>query len=397
MLGVLLAGTVAFNVVADPYGAFDSLSPESLRDYRDHRSRISKAERLTQRDWNVVLLGSSRTEAGLDPADPAWGALGYNAGLRGGGLMETHLVAEFALDHARPDRLVICVDLAALDSRRGVRPEFEVSRFNPTLDVFKYWASKLFGRSNLRLSRKILRRARKNDLGKNRPDGFRRTYGMRGLDPRELFGKVISGYFLTEFNGFQYAPQRLDDLERVARECRRRGVALDIVVAPVHALMLEAMHISGVWDDFETMKRDLVRRVADANTVEAPGGEITLWDFTGYTGRLGEPLPTAGSEAPMNWFREASHFTPALGHELALRVQGLPEADPRFGARLTPEGIDAHLARVRADRDDYHAREAPDVAWLAQLLEAQRAERDRVGHRANAIATWTARKQPATD
>lgn len=397
ILGVLLLGTVAFNVLADPYGAFDELSPESLRDHRDHRSRISKAERLTRGDWKVVLLGSSRTEAGLDPADSAWGGLGYNAGLRGGGLLETNLVADYTLKHTQPDRILVCIDLAALDSRRRARPEFEVSRFSPDLDVFKYWASKLFGRSNLRLSRKILRRAQKGELGKNRLDGFRRSYGMRGVDQRELFGKVIGGYFLTEFNGFRYDAQRLDALGRVARECRRRGVALDVVVAPVHALMLEAIHVSGVWDPFEQMKRDLVKLVAEANAGETKGRAVTLWDFTGYAGRLGEALPSVGSEAHMKWFREASHFTPALGHELAARVVGLPEADPKFGVRLSLDGIDAHLAQLRADREDYLAREADDVKWLTQLLEAKRSERERAGRRASAIAAWNDRKRPAKD
>jgi hypothetical protein len=49
--------------------------------------------------------------------------------------------------------------------------------------------------------------------------------------------------------------------------------------------------------------------------------------------------------------------------------------EPRFGARLTPENIEAHLARLRAERVAY-GESQPEIAWVNRVVESLRGTND---------------------
>ena len=61
-----------FNLLVDPYGAFGFLSGTTFSHSASALgSRIGKAEALSRHDWDLLLLGNSRVEIGLDPQNPA--------------------------------------------------------------------------------------------------------------------------------------------------------------------------------------------------------------------------------------------------------------------------------------------------------------------------------------
>jgi len=76
----------------------------------------------------------------------------------------------------------------------------------------------------------------------------------------------------------------------------------------------------------------------------------------------------------MHGYRESSHFTAALGAQAIERMLGKSAeavGEPRFGARLDPDNIEAHLARLRAERVAY-AESQPEIAWVNRVVESLR-------------------------
>jgi hypothetical protein len=140
-----------------------------------------------------------------------------------------------------------------------------------------------------------------------------------------------------------------------------QGIALDIVLDPVHARRLELYALTGRWPSFEAWKRRLTAMVA---AHRRPGGShFELWDFTGYNAITTEPVPAPGDRtASMSGYWEGSHYTSAVGDRVLDIVFGRSptSGESSFGVRLEPETVDRHLALIRHEREAWR-RAAPRV------------------------------------
>src|SRR5438874_11076868 len=110
--GVGLICLTAFNVVVDPYRTFDLLDMPRLDDCKSSRGgRIAKAEQLSRGGWDIVILGNSRVDAGIDPSHRAWGSgRVFNCGLTGLNFIEEAKVCEFLETVTKLKTIVLCVD-----------------------------------------------------------------------------------------------------------------------------------------------------------------------------------------------------------------------------------------------------------------------------------------------
>jgi hypothetical protein len=90
-----------------------------------------------------------------------------------------------------------------------------------------------------------------------------------------------------------------------------------------------------------------------------------LWDFSDYDSYSTEIVSQDGPV--LHWFSEPRHYTRALGDAIVRRILGA--GDARFGALLTPENIEAHLADIRERRRLYHEQHPADVRRVANLYD----------------------------
>src|SRR5437660_4027519 len=68
-----LAALAAFNLVADPFHCFRLLKGTQLyRSAAGLGNRQARGEMIAHFDWDVLLLGTSRVQLGLDPLHPAF-------------------------------------------------------------------------------------------------------------------------------------------------------------------------------------------------------------------------------------------------------------------------------------------------------------------------------------
>lgn len=367
-LRVTLSGLVVvmgFNVLVDPAGAFPSLhlkSFEPLR-YLSHE-RIAKAEMARRGDWEVVILGSSRSKAGL-PATHPFLSTNRTCNLSIDAARFPELVAAFdyTRQHNRLKHLLLCLDLYMFRTGSNWILDFPESRFNPRFDRFQYYCKELLGRASTDNSwATLLKKYRGYIPPPQASRGFYSHHLRPGVSQRDLFNKVLrvvgAGHARKTLD-----PAHLELFRHMVRVCREDGIDLQVAIMPVHALDLELLHASGRWSEFEKWKTGLVKVLAEEDAERWVG----LWDFTGYAGLTAEPVPTAGDVTNrMKFYFENSHFTPTLGGILLDVVYG-PGGTNAFGVKLTHTNIEQHLARTLEDRAQYVRANAAEIQWIERV------------------------------
>ncbi len=178
---------------------------------------------------------------------------------------------------------------------------------------------------------------------------------------------------------FQLEPRNghneLGNIAQLVRLAYQQDVELLMFFSPIHARLQENMRAVGVWEQFETAKRQVVslnlRLAQEFDTDTFP-----LWDFSGYNSITTEALPaTTGPGRPMKFFFDPTHPTPRTGSLLQDVVFASPSPDlekhPDFGVRLTAENIDWVLAEDRRKRERW-ARANSDVVEQIRQSSARR-------------------------
>lgn len=388
-LAVLFLG----NLIVDPEGRFSLVDISGFNHEKTEAmetgGRAVKALALQQRDNNAVILGSSRSENGLDPRYPAFGALRvYNASLEDTNLYEIYKVFTFARKTHRLQAIVLGLDFLLFTNKRTVGGDFLHSGFAETsswLSNLQYLASF----QTLLSSFATVQNNRKGEKSLYTDQGMRdRTLFSDGaqVNHRNLFISVLTRNYLVReetYGGFSYGHDRLELLRSLVEQCRTDGIALYLFITPAHARDLEALQALGLYPLFEQWKRDLVSILA-ADAVQHPREQpIRLWDFTGYTTLTTEDVPSAAEKGKsMRWYWESSHFKKELGDLVLDRLfnyhdsrRSVPED---FGVPITAENIETHLAWLREQQKRYsetHPQEVAEVEYLAKITERLRAPR----------------------
>jgi hypothetical protein len=374
---VMLA-MAATNALVDPFAVFPATSLPQLHPYRALGTRVTKAELLAQVQPQILILGSSRAETGLDPHSPLWKTDHvFNAALTGAGFEEIGHVFDYALRSSNPKLVVLTVDFLMFTSHRSPRADFERSRFNPNLPRTDYLLANLFSYKTTSASLDALTRYFAGAETEYTQLGHHRE--KYPAEHRRLFASVLPRKFFQNretYLDYTYDRTRLQTLRHIAATCRDRQIDLVVLIPPVHALQLEAIRLMDLWPTFEQWKADLLAALDDLPLASTHPSERSLWDFTGYTGPMAEPVPAADEVAQhMTWYFESSHFKPALGELVIARIlshDAPPHSPPTppIGTPLTSTTIQAHLQRLRNERELYAQSQPHEIAWI-QALHAQ--------------------------
>ncbi len=364
VLGATLVAGI--NVVVDPYGLFGIVEIAGFNAEKPTRdgSRSLKSLQLRRQNYDVVVLGSSRAQLGIDPASPTLeGARAFNLGLVDVSMTELEHVVDYMLRHQAPHTVLIGVDLISFNANRPANGDFAESGFAGNgliaLYVPRVLSSRAFTDSV-------------STVAYNLSGAGRARFGRHGAlerpadtryDHRAAFRHMIGFYAKWDFyTDFIYSAASVRALRRALERLLARDIRVFLFISPVHASQLEVMRLMGLYDDFERAKRDLV-----ALTVALDAGErLQLWDFSGYNSITLEHLPAPHSGDAMHWYWEQAHYRRSTGDLMLARMLGTPGWAERvpadFGVRLGPGNIDGHLAALRAGqrryRDSGHAAQA---------------------------------------
>jgi hypothetical protein len=394
-LVVCLALVGVFNLAVDPYDVIGSprvAGFNAFKSYARTHTRLSKTYQVARLHPGAVMLGTSRVDIGLDPENPAWPDAVrpvYNFGVPGADLYQMVRNLEDAGAAGTLRLAVIGLDFEAFlitSADPGPQPRDEEDRLLVTPD----------GRLNPARARQHLQdiflstltlaafedslgtiaaqhQANSLDLtdhGSTTDGAFRQLAGTDGYN--ELFTQKELDYVgrnrraalgladqPQESPGLAYVRQMLD-------YCRDHDIDAILVIPPYHADLLEIFDTVGLWSRFEAWKADLAKLAAAYRAAE-PGRQVRLWDFSGYDRYSTEDVPAQGDRrSEVEWFWEPGHFKKSLGDLMLRRVLAGDQLD--IGVELTPDAIDARLAKIRADRDAYRAIHRSEMSRIAAIF-----------------------------
>jgi hypothetical protein len=391
LLGAALAAGAAgaFAWTVDPYAVHGRPRVDGFNAKKPHvytHARLAKRTLAAAARPRTLFLGNSRVDAGFDPRSPSLppsARPAFNFGIPGQGLDGDYgnLVRTHALD--RVQRVVIGLDFLDFPFRPsepapGVEgPDVpmplagtRLRKFLETtlsIDALVHSALTLgaqddpFANSMTPLGLDTF----DAHLGHAKREGYRAVFHQRNLENARIYiakPRAIRGPDGRLSPSFAWLGWILD-------WCRARGVAVDLVIYPYHAHILELFHLSGLWPVFEDWKRVLADYAAAGMRGGEEGFRVSLWDFSGYHRIASEEVPAPGDRRTQTrWYWEAGHFKTALGDRILARLFG-GAPDRGFGVRLTPDPVGDATGQPAAGRAEWRAAHPADAAYLAALYE----------------------------
>lgn len=366
-------------LIVDPMAFLPTPSP--LDKFYARGSRIEKAWPLILNDYETLLAGTSRVQIGLDPQHPHFIAgKAYNLGFPTSAMPEIVQALHFAREHQDLKQLVVGLDFIAFNTKMPFHGEWEQSMFSGWQDylmgLVRYSvnpAAMAFAVDNVKL----------NIVGSNRP--YSDKFGFldkseTDVDHYRVFRRVMTTQYLVLANfyaDFDYNAKAIDSLEDVLTLYAQDGTDIKLYISPVHARHIEALMGLGLYPQFETWKRQLVK--VAARVEERTNRKIDLWDFNVYSEVTCEEVPARGEkDRRMQWYFESSHFNKYAGNLIIETLFGLPPShslNGPFGYQIDRHNIEEHLQSVRSQRLEYNAANVAavdDIKFLIKHTEKKR-------------------------
>lgn len=399
LVGGGLALVAAINALVNPFNLYAGVRITGFNDYKyelARHSRLGKAAELRRQHPDCLILGSSRAQIGLDPAQPAWAQCrAYNLAHAGGTLYESMRYFQQAAAIQPPREVVLALDLFMFNVYRQPQPGFSEKRLMVNLDgtpnpawrrVFAYDVfSNLLSWDALKASWKTAVTTHRR-LGRGPEDGFweyaridltapsRR--GQRDAFRRNEQAFLTAHWFPAPRHRFatrdpENGADAYDSLRAILQIAHREGARLHLLISPAHARQWEALRQGGLWQEFEDWKRTLVR-VNNEEARLAGRTPFSLWDFSGFNTYTTENVPAEGDRVnQMRWYWESSHFRKELGDLVLDRVlaQGATgrEIVADIGVRIDARNLDAHLAAIRVAQRRWQQTHVQDVAEITEI------------------------------
>lgn len=385
LLGTMLAAVAGIALVVlavDPYGLYGLVdAPGFNRDkppLTRHQNEIKLARALRQKP-DIVIVGNSRVEAGLDPDGPALrGRNAVNLGLAGTGTpTAVSQLRYLALHGVRPRRVIAGVDFVDALTTQPVAQVAAPQPLKVSLPGQGWRVDALLSAASLKDALRTVALQHDRDAaiatvrgfnplrqyaGTARVEGYAAIFRQRALEnARKLAARRHGG---LDVPGVQAEMRALLDAAAA-----NPAVEVELLIYPYHAQLLATFEAAGLWPRFEAWKDVLTAEVAAARA-RHPQATIRLVDFSGYGPWQCEPIPAKGSRAVTQWYWEAGHFKAALGEKMLARLVGADDGSG-FGMALEAASRAANAPRIAGGRAACMAAQGALFEGAARLVAGQ--------------------------
>lgn len=403
-LPVAVLSIIVFNILVDPYDIFHVVSIPGInaaKPYVADHLRIQKAHEVKFYNPTAIILGTSRSELGIDPEHPAFKKLGYKAydmGMSGSGLYEIYHNLQHAY-YATNKKLKLAIieldpfmfaanrekimfsDLILDYDENRLLSSSNQSYFTKT---FRYDADAILFKTALRASFQTLLNQDSKELYQT--DGMRNQEknGMAvrivTTGPRREFVDNEKYYmdkvwttgtdqrFCTSFLGENKST--FDTFRQIVQFARENNIELRFFTSPSHVRYILSFKEAGLWDGFEEFKTGIVNILAEDAQQHPNLKPIVLWDFMNFNSITTEPVPKS-VQAKMRWHWEVSHFKKATGNLALDRILDYKEdsnvVPADFGILLTKNNVRFQLQKTLHDSEVY-AKQFPE--YLAEIKKS---------------------------
>jgi hypothetical protein len=365
-----VAACVALVVAADPYSQYRLLERPAFNQKKPQPERYQKEIKLAgvrAAKADLLILGNSRAEIGLDPDNQALRRTGlspYNLALAGTRIqVAREQLEQLAADGHQPRQLIVGAEfLDFLIDPKAPPPAAPATVLPDAMATVAWRFDTLFSIDSVLDAVATVRMQNATEVptmtarGFNplleyrklaRSEGYHALFQQRADDYAKRFAKLPRG--LLAANG---STKEFEQMRAVLSAGAAAGARVDVVIYPYHAQIMALMERSGLAPVFDQWKTLLAQQV-EALRAAHPGVRITLWDFSGYGQYQCEPIPARGDRTTQTtWYWEAGHFKAALGDIMLERMLTAADkqAEPAFGMALTPATIKLNRERIARER-----------------------------------------------
>jgi len=372
LIVIFVISSASFNWIMNPYGIFNGPEIENINKLKPEfftHLRLAKAWAVYKQKPDGIILGTSRSEFGLDPNHPGWNVKSvYNLGLSGANMYEVLRYFQHAHTIKPQKQVILGVDFFMFnifasnhgdfdESNLAMSPKFSsANKFFNLISIDTIWSSikTLLKQTEVKFSYL--------SNGKIHSTNYIITVSQQG-GHRQLFLLIEEEHMNnTWFNKpqkqYSFVHPKTGESTLKYFSCfleiaYRDNVDLRIFISPSHARLWEALYSVGLWPQFEQWKRQMVR--INAEQAKKYGKTpFPLWDFSGYNSFTTEEVPPLGdTNTEMKWYWEASHYKKTLGDLVLDRIFGERLIANDFGKLLESKNIEQQLAKIRTEQQDY--------------------------------------------
>lgn len=389
----LAAALIGVNALVDPFDIFGTRIPgiNAVKDDAYNHMRLYKAVAVERVRPAAIVLGTSRSHFGLDPAHPGWsGGQGYNLSLFDGRIYEMRRYLQHAQATRPLQQVVLALDFFSFNGREKTKGDFDEGRLAG--DRRPWIVRRLPDLVDGLVSLDALRSSLHTLRGQDDPCVPRATAaGMhddaaficqaRSVGQRQMFRDSEATFLAKHYDRYLLAypdgtGSPLEDLRELVAFARDADIDLRLLISPAHARQYEAIDLSGLWPVWEQWKRETVAILA-VDAAAHPGEQpFPLWDFSGYNSVTTEPVPDEGdAESRMRWYWDSSHYRRETGDLVLDRVLRHREVErelpPDFGVLLTRGNLERHLRDIRDAQAAYRRARPGELQEIAELSTAE--------------------------
>lgn len=341
----LLTFVGLFNFLVDPFEIFNMKRIErfnKLKPYRIENDRLFKSNEIIYLKPDVIILGSSRIQTGIDTADVTQLIEGnvYNAALSGAGFEEHYAYFEHAL-YNQPQLKTVIIGLDSFAFNKVITPvvDYDPARLKLSYPYFKDCFLGLFTIKAAQMSWRTFRdNFKKTAFHHNAERGFYKHPGTVDQNLIDLVRGSIAACIKNHYSNFEISPKAIELFTKMVRTCREKNIDLKLFFCPYHANFADGMHRVEAWEKVEDLKRMLCKI-------------HPIWDFSGYNSVTTKDVDLENNAE--SFYFDLSHFKPIVGQMVLHKMYGREINYSDFGILLQEETIEQSLKQLRAKREEW--------------------------------------------
>lgn len=336
VVACLFASVAAINWGVDPFAIWHNRCVEGLNCAKTEagdKIYLTKTYQWQHLQPEIIILGNSRPELGLNPASPYFnGKEVYNLAIRGAGVITQAEYLLNLLEQKDSKRVIMSVDFLDFIQLAGTVSQWppNISRnsnlplslvgeknVHYPLNNVKAHMSALFALDSFLASLKTVM-YQNNKTNHTRLDGFNQADGFvpivnnEGISPlfeekEESLNQRLAGrdFVLSDSDGVSV---HFNALLLLIRELEKKSIKLDLFISPYHQRYLQIVESTGHFGLYLEWKKELVAQLARAGFYQ----RNRLLDFSGFNRYSSEAIPTERGVF-MEWYWEPSHYRAGLG------------------------------------------------------------------------------------
>jgi hypothetical protein len=383
---ITLAG---FNLLIDPYNLFGAPHINGFNSVKSviaSKQRVYQTVELLDRCPEVLILGTSRSNIGINPSNPIFGTPNvFNAAMSGQQIWESKKLLERLLktNCPKPKTVILGLDFFAFNMLLETPFDYSDENFNR----FRRFELVFSLTTVLDSLRTLIRQNYSEQIlrgGLLRSDGFREYVGNPSIDARSRFIGSERGYLQDIYRPLPHCkwnPFAIKDgldayghYSQLILLAKENNIRLVLFISPSHARQWETIAASNLWENFESWKNSLVKISADLSlTLSIP--EEPIWDFAGYSDVSSIALPAKGIIDVENYW-DSSHYKEEIGALMLNRIfnhrlENSTVSDlSNFGFPMRINNIEKHLLSINVQRQHYEKINFSEVIEIREIAKA---------------------------